>query len=370
MSLPPDDGDVPPTPPTPPTPVAEPGSDGARADAPTAPPPPPGYALPPYAPAQQQSYPGAVPTEAYTAGGYPGAPYPAGAPYAGAPYAGAPYGGAPYGGAPYGGVPVAPPNQPGKGLAITALVLGILGFLGALIPFGIFLAGLLLLAAVVLGIIALVRRAPGKPMAIAGIALGGLGLVAGIVSTVATVGFLATQMPTMIQQECERQGLSPEECQAIAEGSGGGQDPSDEPAGPGAAGDAAPLEVGTPFEVAMAEGTARVTVTSVTMSPSLPGVDQTPQNGAFLLVDMTWEVASGSLSYVDGYDFVELTNGGGDWFFGEYGFEGYLQSDALETGGTVQGLVAFDVDPAAGPFILEIYDEDYELAYRGQVPAT
>ncbi|MCD1267521.1 hypothetical protein B5M43_001455 [Microbacterium sp. MEC084] len=85
---------------------------------------------------------------------------------------------------------------------------------------------------------------------------------------------------------------------------------------------------------------------------------------------MTWEVTSGSVEYVDGYDFVELLDSEGEWYFSEYDFEGYLASDALETGGTVQGLVAFDVDPATGPFVMEIYDENYELAYRGQLPGV
>lgn len=340
--------------------AASPGAPQPSAPQPGAAPADQGYPssppLPPYAAAQPQGYPGAP------SGGYPGAQADAG-------YPGAPYPGAPYGGAPYGGVPVAPPSAPGKGLAITALVLGILGFLGSLIPFGIFVAGLLLLAAIVIGIIVLVRRMPGRGLGIAGLALGVIGLIAGVVSTVATVSFLTTQMPTIIQDECENQGLSPEECEALIQGGGTDGDPSGAPADPGA--DAVPIAIGTPFEVPMVEGTAQVTVNSVTTSAdALPGTDITPVNGEFLLIDMTWEVTSGSVEYVDGYDFVELLDSEGEWYFSEYDFEGYLASDALETGGTVAGLVAFDVDPATGPFVMEIYDENYELAFRGDVPTS
>jgi hypothetical protein len=138
--------------------------------------------------------------------------YPAGA---GTPYGTDPYGTAPYGGAPYAGAPG--PRPAGKGLAITALVLGVVGFLGALIPFGILGAGLLLLAAIVIGIIVLVRKNPGKGMAIAGVVLGGLGLIVGIVSTIAALSLVTTQFPGIIQEECQSQGYTPQECAELFE---------------------------------------------------------------------------------------------------------------------------------------------------------
>lgn len=78
-----------------------------------------------------------------------------------------------YGSQQYGGQPQ---NQK-KGLAITALVLGILGLLGSIFVVG----GLLSIAAIVVGIIALVKaKKPthgGKGMAITGIVLGVIGVV-------------------------------------------------------------------------------------------------------------------------------------------------------------------------------------------------
>lgn len=55
-----------------------------------------------------------------------------------------------------------------KGLAITSLVLGIIGFLTAFMGLGILLG----LVAIILGIIALVKHHGGKGMAIAGLILG------------------------------------------------------------------------------------------------------------------------------------------------------------------------------------------------------
>lgn len=68
------------------------------------------------------------------------------------------------------------PASDKKGLAIASLVLGILGFCGALIPV---CGGLFGLAGVVLGFLGL--KSSGKGMAIAGIVLGVLGILAAIV---------------------------------------------------------------------------------------------------------------------------------------------------------------------------------------------
>jgi hypothetical protein len=229
-------------PPAPESPAAAPAGDAPQPE-PTVPPAPP---EPAYA-APGGAFPGAQPP-APDAQGYPAPSAPSVPPYAAA-YPGAPVGpgaptgpGAPYGGAPYSGVPIGAPKPAGKGLAITGLVLGILGFLGALIPFGIFGAGLLLLAAIVIGIIVLVRRRPGKGMGIAALILGGLGIILGIVITVNVTNWLVANSDELgsdiIQQSCDDAGLTEEECDAYLRG----EEPStggDEPAGAAAA-----IEVG------------------------------------------------------------------------------------------------------------------------------
>lgn len=85
----------------------------------------------------------------------------------------------------------APPSGPKQGLAIAALVLGILAFLGAWIPFVGLFSVLLGIAGLVLGIIAIVKAskgtAGGKVMAIIGAALAGLSIIIGVASTVIAV---------------------------------------------------------------------------------------------------------------------------------------------------------------------------------------
>jgi hypothetical protein len=61
--------------------------------------------------------------------------------------------------------------QPGKGLAVAALILGLVG----LIPMLGFIPAIL---GIILGIVVMSKKRPGKGMAIAGIVLGAVGLVA------------------------------------------------------------------------------------------------------------------------------------------------------------------------------------------------
>lgn len=86
------------------------------------------------------------------------------------------------------------PAPPGQGLAIAALVLGILALLSTWIPLvGLFLL-VLSLAAVVLGIVALVQvsrgRARGRGLAIAGIILGLLSVVVSVLVHVIAYRFI------------------------------------------------------------------------------------------------------------------------------------------------------------------------------------
>lgn len=175
--------------------------------------------------------------------GYPGSSVP---PYAAPPSQGYPGGPtAPYGGAPYGGVPVSAP-QPGKGLAITAMVLGIVGLLGfvvALIPFVGFISLLVPLAAVIIGIVALVRKSPGRPFAITGVITGALALIVctAIAITITNLVATAANDPQgFIQEQCESAGLTAEECDALATGG----EPATDPEGSGSEPGAVPIAVG------------------------------------------------------------------------------------------------------------------------------
>lgn len=66
--------------------------------------------------------------------------------------------------------------RPGRGFAITAFVLGLAAVLTAWLPFVFVLAALAAIVALVFGIIALVRRSPGKPFAVWGVTLAALSL--------------------------------------------------------------------------------------------------------------------------------------------------------------------------------------------------
>ncbi|WP_203138238.1 DUF4190 domain-containing protein [Microbacterium sp. JZ31] len=227
-------------------PATPPAPTGAAPEGSVPPPPQQGAPAAPGYGAGDSSFPGA-PQAPYAAPnpdqGYPGSSLP---PYAAAPpsqgYPGGPT--APYGGGSYGGVPMTPP-QPGKGLAITSMVLGILGLVGfavAFIPFVGFAALLVPLVAIVLGVIALVRKKPGKGFAIAGVVTGGLGLIiSALVATMMTAFLLNSG--DLIRQSCDEAGLSQEECDELLQGGDPSSDPATAPeAGGGEA--ASALEVG------------------------------------------------------------------------------------------------------------------------------
>lgn len=67
-------------------------------------------------------------------------------------------------------------KQPGKGFAITSLVMGILAIINSFIPFLNFISYIFAILAVIFGIVGIVKKA-GKGLAIAGLVLGILSLI-------------------------------------------------------------------------------------------------------------------------------------------------------------------------------------------------
>ncbi|OUE21793.1 hypothetical protein BFL36_10915 [Clavibacter michiganensis] len=126
-----------------------------------------GYA-PPAADAGSAAY---APPVGHGAPAAHGAPTDSAAPAGYAPPAGAP---------PYVGGPPARPRG-GKGLAIAALVVGIAAVVAALIPFLNYVSFVPAFAAIILGIISLARRMDGKPLAVTGLILGIVGFVLGVI---------------------------------------------------------------------------------------------------------------------------------------------------------------------------------------------
>ncbi|GGH40010.1 hypothetical protein [Microbacterium album] len=374
--------DQPPYPSEPPrAPDAQPPSapqppSGARPPVPPVPPPPGGPAgpahppttaspaLPPYAAGGHGASPAAAPPAPpqHGYGQLPGGAYPPPGGYA--PPVGYPQHGA--GAPPYAasyGMPGTPPPGESKGLAITAFVLGIVGMLGAMtvawIPVVGFGALLVPLVALVLSIYALAKRKPGKGFSVTGLVLGALALLTGgLLATVSTV-----LLASFTNAASERAG-SP-----FSPGL-----PSD-PAAP-----ADPREpysttetiaLGTPFEVTTDEGTSVVTINDMAYSSEpLPGTGLEPLSEAFLVLDVTWEVVDGEVAFVDAYELLELTDGMGEWYYSELDFDGMLSADDLAEGDVAEGFAVFDVDPADGPFLLDIYSESHDLVFRGALPSS
>ncbi|WP_110589244.1 DUF4190 domain-containing protein [Microbacterium suaedae] len=150
-------------------------------------------------PAQEPQQPAAPATPGYE---QPAPPYEqSGVPQPGYGYPGT-AGSDPYGGAAYGspGAPVPPPGAPpvpgapqksGKGLAIAALVLAIVGALLCFIPFAAFLGVVITVVALVLAIVALVKKAAGKGMSIAALIVSGIGTLIGIGMIFLTISIIA-----------------------------------------------------------------------------------------------------------------------------------------------------------------------------------
>ncbi|RIJ54470.1 Ltp family lipoprotein [Clavibacter phaseoli] len=132
----------------------------------------------------------------------------------------------PYGPPTPAGTATMPPPPPPygvrpKGLAVAALVVGIVAFLTGLAPFFGLIAGA---AAVVLGILAL-RRAQSKGMAITGLSLGAVGAVTSLVVTLVFAAALGTAGSStgtagVVESSAEAEALptpTPEATEPVAE---------------------------------------------------------------------------------------------------------------------------------------------------------
>lgn len=165
--------------------------------------PPPGAYLAPQAPPAPPAagyLPAPAPGSAAPAGVYPPPPVGAYPPAPAAYAAGAYASGGQASGATY---PPSSPGRPGgpypphvgparsRGMAVTALVLGIVALVFFWVPFFGVLTGLAGVAAVVLGSLALARHLGGRGMSLAGLITGAIGVVLTLVLTIVWVGTFA-----------------------------------------------------------------------------------------------------------------------------------------------------------------------------------
>lgn len=131
--------------------------------------------------------------------------------------------------------PGGPP--PSRGLGIAALVVGIIAFLLGLVPW---LGLILAIAAVAIGIAALVKKQP-LGLALTGLILGGIALIAGLVMTIAFSAAMTsalgqrdtpadvTSSDTEPDPEVEASDEAPDEAETEAEPSGSADDPLPQP---------------------------------------------------------------------------------------------------------------------------------------------
>lgn len=114
------------------------------------------------------------------------------------PYGQQPPGQPPYGQPPYGQQPYGQPGQPGgqppvktgNGLGLAALIVGVVAFVGAFIPFVNFVSGFIAFVGLVLGVIALCLKNKSKGVAIAGTAVSLVAMVLSIILAITyTAGF-------------------------------------------------------------------------------------------------------------------------------------------------------------------------------------
>ncbi|WP_277211836.1 DUF4190 domain-containing protein [Isoptericola croceus] len=173
---------------------------------------------PPYDP-QSPGQP-TTPPSPYTDYGAPAAPYGS---YTGSPTPP----GQPPAPAPYGAPPPRPASEK-RGLAIAALVLGIVALLGCWIPILNIGSILLGLVGIVLGIVAIVQAARGtaggKVMAIVGVALSVVAIVLSIVVSVLSFSALTAyieEQPSLIVEELEDAGLGLDDLEAATSNAGG-----------------------------------------------------------------------------------------------------------------------------------------------------
>ena len=85
--------------------------------------------------------------------------------------------------------PARPPAQSTNGIALAALIVGIIAFVLAVIPFVIVIAWIPAVVAIVLGIIGFIKRdRPRRGFALAGLVLGVAAIIVGIISTALVAG--------------------------------------------------------------------------------------------------------------------------------------------------------------------------------------
>lgn len=115
--------------------------------------------------------------------------------------------------------PTAPPAKRGNGLGLAALILGIVALIGAFIPFVNYVSGVIAVAGIILGIIAITRKDKPKKAGMAGLIVSVIALILSIVLAIAyTVGFVAAVDEALPQTNVQQsEGSEPAEAAEVVE---------------------------------------------------------------------------------------------------------------------------------------------------------
>jgi hypothetical protein len=228
------------------------------------------------------------------------------------------------------------PTGPANGLAIAALVVGIVAAISGWIPFwGLIVGG----AAVVLGILGL-RKANGKGMAIAGLVTGAIGAFWSIFTTLFFVIALVAGIGATngIQQAVEEQH---QETQSLIEAK----------------------KDFTKGETATFGDQFEVTVNSVETNYN-PGEYYAPDEGnQFIVVNVTIKNIGEESEYLSSYLFSVVDNGVAvDASYAPVGEE--LKTGDLEPGASTTGNLVYEVGADAADlklaYVVNVYDSSYD----------
>jgi uncharacterized membrane protein len=233
--------------------------------------------------------------------------------------------------------PAPHPAGPTNGLAIAALVVGIVAIISGWIPFWGLIVGI---AAIVLGILGL-RKAGGKGMAIAGLVTGALGALWGLVITAFVIIALVVGSP--LTTERSNMNSTDRQQQSTADGK----------------------KEFAKGETANFADTFEVKVNSSEMNFS-PASFYTPDEGKqFIRVNLTVTNISDESKYVSGLNFGVIDNGlktGSSLVI----VANQLPNGELEPGATITGNVVYQVSLDATDLKLAYESTTYNQAYKMQ----
>lgn len=258
---------------------------------------------------------------------------------------------------PYGGTAVADPKR-GRGLAIAALVVGIIGFLTGLLPV---VGALIGAVAIILGIIALAKK-QSKGMAITGLVLGAVALIASIAMTAGVANLASNPRPRPAAVESAAPSDAPpsEEASAPpAEPSAPAEEPSDPPAASGAPDQASFVSMDERGWALIAKDPDANAGTNVILFGTITQFDSATGNCAML-------IKTSAVQKEMSYEYDQSVMGvSGDWDTQCPTFDPLVEGDHVQLWATVNKSFSYDTQIGGNTTVPMV-----EVWYAQLLPAT